>query len=395
MVLNFNDALEKVLELASQKKITKIVPLLDALDKVVLNDILCTRDLPTYNNAALDGYAIKYEQKGKTLLIKDEIIYAGVVVAPTLQNNECYKIMTGAKIPEDADTVVRFEDIEKIDDKYIKIPKNIKKNDAFRVQGEECKVDEVLIKKGQKLKPAHIALLASQGISYVEVAKEISISVLSTGNEIKEPYEHASQNEFYNINAYAILSLLKSFGFNANYGGIVPDTLLQTKDFFAKMKNYDVVISSGGVSTGEADFVKDGLSYNGFLPIFTGVNLKPGRPTIVGKMENTTIFSMPGNPLSAFLNTFLFVIPALKKMNGNKDFLHKNIKAINQLPFNVKGGKTNLVLGNLENEKFYIYNNAKVNSGMIIPLSKCNAIALLPELVEEVGENETIDIYLI
>ncbi|MFV0481513.1 MAG: molybdopterin molybdotransferase MoeA [Campylobacteraceae bacterium] len=392
--LNYKEALDSLFSLIGTKEKTVIRPLSEAFGYVLSEDVICIRNLPPYNNSALDGYAIFYNQRGKKLKIKDEIIFAGVVAKEPFTENECYKIMTGAKIPDGVDTIVRFESAKE-ENGYVFIPEDIKKGDAFRVKGEECKTGAVLMPKGTKINAANIALLASQGISYVKVNAKPEILVLSTGNELKEPYEVASEDEFYNINAYSIIAILKSFGFEASYGGIVPDSLQKTQELFSNAKSYDMVISSGGVSAGEADFVKDALSLNGFNPSFTAVNVKPGKPTVAGIMDKTIVISLPGNPMAAFFNCFAIVIPVLQKLSGNKSFTHKQTKAINKTSFKVKSRRTNFVLGTVKNEEFFVTDNAKISSGMMEPLLRSNAILMLEEDVAEVKENEVVKAYML
>jgi molybdopterin molybdotransferase len=392
--LNFEEALEKVLEITKTTTKTKIVPVVQAIGKILAEDVLCIRDLPPFNNSALDGYAIKYDDVGKLLRVHKTTIFAGVNLKSCLGKDECYKIMTGAKIPDDVDTIVRFENAV-LKGSFVQIPQIIKKNDGFRAKGEECKKGETLIEKGTKLNSAHIALLCSQGMSYIKIYGEIKICVISSGNELKEPYENATDDQIYNVNSYALIALLRQFGFEADYGGIIPDDLDKTTKLFADLKNYDVVISSGGISVGEADFVKEALLKNGFEALFESIKLKPGKPTTCGKMGNTIVLSMPGNPLAAFLNTFLFAIPCLKKIEGERDFTHKSIESLNMESFGLKGERANVVLGQLDNGKFYVTNSGKIASSEMLPLSKSNAISIISKNISLVKKDDIIKVYRI
>lgn len=397
MQVSYKEALEKLFQAtqeinSSQNK--NIRPLLNSIGFVLAEDIYCTRDLPAYNNSALDGYAIKYDDCGKKLKIKEKVLFAGVTTKEILKNGECFKIMTGAKIPDGADTILRFEDTKEING-YVLVPTTIKKGDAFRVKGEECKIGSLLIKKGTKLSTSHITMLSSQGISYVSVYAKIKVLVFSTGNELKEPYELANEDEFYNINSYSIISLLSSFGIKADYGGIIKDDLEVVKKSFHDAKFYDVVLTSGGVSAGEADFIKEALNANGFEPIFTSVKIKPGKPTVAGFMDKTLVVSLPGNPLAAFFNTFALVIPAIKNLNANNSPFHVKIKTKNKKEFRLKDGRTNIVLGFYKNGEFLVTDNGKISSGMVEPLLRSNALAIFDENVNIVSLHEQIDIYLL
>ncbi|MDR3346067.1 MAG: molybdopterin molybdotransferase MoeA [Campylobacteraceae bacterium] len=392
--LNFEEAFEKLINAAKVKNEIKIVPLAQALGKVLAEDIISSRDLPPYNNSALDGYAVRYTERGTRLRINKTTIFAGVSLDACLGKDECYKIMTGAKIPADADTIVRFEDAC-VEGEFVNIPESLKQNDGFRAKGEECKKGELLVPKGAQINAAHIALFAAVGVACVKVKSSLKICVLSSGNELKEPYEHATPDQLYNINSYALIALLSSFGFEADYGGIIPDDLEKTTRFFHDIKEYDVIISSGGVSVGEADFVKEALKKNGFEAIFTSINLKPGKPTTCGTMGKTIVLSMAGNPLAAILNTFLFAIPCLKKIQGESDFEHKSMEAVNVESFKLKDARANVVMGRLENGKFYVTNKGKINSGEVLPLSKSNAISIVSAGTPLVEKGDIIKVYRI
>ena len=227
----------------------------------------------------MDGFAIKFEDAGKTLKI-NKVIFAGdkgEKVKESLSSNECYKIMTGAKVPNDADTIIPIENCIDVTERNVTIPNDIKKGANLRLKGEEQKEGNVLFTKGEELTSSHITLLASQGITMIEVYKQISIAVLSTGNEIKEPWENADEEEIYNCNSFALVSQLKEKGFNATYSGVIPDDLEKSKEFIKNLKNFDVILTTGGISMGDADFVGEAFLQNGLEILFHGVNIKPGR----------------------------------------------------------------------------------------------------------------------
>lgn len=394
--VSLHEAQQRLFNILTDKKNNVVLKsILDALNSVASEDIYCIRDLPSYNNSALDGYAIKYEDRGKKLKIKDTVIFAGVVTSESLKSNECFKIMTGAKIPDGADTIIRFEDTVEKDGYIVVFSDDIKQGNAFRVKGEECKVGSLLIPKGTKLTPSHIATLASQGISFVKVYKKLKILVFSTGNELKEPFDIASSDEFYNINAYTILSLLSSFNIEADYGGILKDSLNEVNAVLNSIQTYDVVLTSGGASAGEADFIKQALNSSKFKTCFTSIRIKPGRPTISGILDNKILFiSLPGNPLAAFFNTYLLAIPAIKKLSGDKDFLHVEIRAKNKVDFKVKNQRTNIVLGHYLNGEFRVTDGGKISSGMIEPLLRSNCLLVLNEDISEVKKDDIVSVLL-
>ena len=281
--LDFEEAIKISLEMAQKNTFEEIISLENSLGRVISQDIICQKNLPSFNNSAMDGFAIKFCEATNTLLIK-ETIFAGQTSKKELIENECYKIMTGAKVPNDADTIVPIEDVLILENS-IQIKKEIKKGSCLRVKGEEQKVGNILYKKGESITASMVAVLASQGMIMIKVIKKLSIAIVSTGDEIKEPWEHASEDEIYNCNSFALLCQLKEKGFDATYTGVIPDNLEESEKFIKNLKSYDVIITSGGISMGDADFVGQAFLNNGLEIFFHGVNVKPGRPIMMGKIK--------------------------------------------------------------------------------------------------------------
>lgn len=390
--LDFEIARQKSLDLVNQTTFKEIIPLSEAIGRVLSKDVICVKNLPAFNNSAMDGFAIKFSDAGKTLSI-NKVIFAGdkgEKVEPTLKDNECYKIMTGAKVPADVDTIIPIENCFDVTQNSVKIPLEIKKGANLRLKGEEQKEGSVILKKGEKINSSFITLLASQGLVMVEVYKKISIAVLSTGNEIKEPWEQTDDEEIYNCNSYALISLLKEKDFDATYCGVIPDNLEESKAFIKNLKNYDVIISTGGISMGDADFVGEAFLQNGLEVAFHGVNIKPGRPIMMGKMQNTVVICLPGNPLTAMVNIYLFALSMLKKLQGETSINQGFVKAINQKEFKTKSGRVNVVLGRVQNGEFFVTRDNKYGSGMITVLYESNAILVTNEQTSNINQNQEV-----
>lgn len=390
--LDFEIAQEKSLNLVNQTAYKEIISLSEAIGRVLSKDVICVKNLPAFNNSAMDGFAIKFSDAGKILSI-NKVIFAGdkgAKVEPSLKENECYKIMTGAKVPFDADTIIPIENCFDVTQNSVRIPLEIKKGANLRLKGEEQKEGDVILRKGEKITSSFITLLASQGLVMVEVYKKISIAILSTGNEIKEPWEQVDDEEIYNCNSYALISLLKEKNFDATYCGVIPDNLEESKTFIKSLKNYDVIISTGGISMGDADFVGEAFLQNGLEVAFHGVNIKPGRPIMMGKMQNTVVICLPGNPLTAMVNIYLFVIPMLKKLQSEISINHGFIKAVNKKEFKTKSGRVNVVLGKVQNGDFFVTRDNKYGSGMITVLYESNAILVTNEQTSTITLNQEV-----
>lgn len=392
--LDFNIAVEKSLENAKKTCKKEIVNIEESLGRVISKDIICIKNLPSFNNSAMDGFAIKASDARKALKVK-KIIFAGDSVEACLQEGECYKIMTGAKVPNDADTIIPIEDVVSFEEDIATFKEDIKKGSCLRIKGEEKALEDVLFKEGDLITSSTVAVLASQGITKIEVYKKLNIAVVSTGNELKEPWEEANEDEIYNCNSYALITLLKEKGFDSNYMNVVPDSLEKSIEFVSSLKEYDVIITTGGISMGDADFVGQAFIENGLETIFHGVNIKPGRPIMMGKMQkenNKTTFVMclPGNPLTAMVNMHLFAMPVLYKIQGASNIYQDISLAVNKEDFKTKPGRVNVVLGTYEKGEFKVTKKNKYGSGMITVLDESNSILVTEEKRELIKQGEFV-----
>ncbi len=391
---SFTQALESALAHCSSVLQGEFVMLNALLDRVLAEDIIVTKNLPSFNNSAMDGFAFRFDERGRTLKIRKSI-YAGEKPDAVLNTNECYKIMTGAQVPEDADTIVPIEQCSDVTETEVNIPADIKKVNAFRVKGEEQKAGNVLFQKGERITPAHIALLSAQGIVSAKVYRPLRIAILSTGDEIKEPWESATEDEIYNANASALTALMAHYGFQAVYAGAIPDSPDKTVAFIKSLKAcYDVIVTTGGISMGDHDFTGKAFVDNGLEVLFHGINVKPGHPTMMGIMDNTFVMAMPGNPLAAMVNFMLLSLPVLFKLQGSSRIHHDFIYTQNAQTFGMRPGRTNIVLGNVTEGIFHVTRNNKYGSGMMTPIVESNAVALFREDVSAVESGDMIKVIL-
>ncbi len=389
--VDFNDAVESSLKYAKKVSLTEIVSLDKALGRVFSQDVLCQKNLPSFNNSAMDGFAIKAADAGKTLQVK-KVIYAGEVYRASLAENECYKIMTGAQVPDDADTIIPIENVVNFENNEVTLPETVRKGDALRLKGEEAKEGTALFTEGEEITAGTIAVLASQGIVNTEVYKKLSIAVVSTGNELKEPWEKASEDEIYNCNSYAIISTLQAKGFNASYIKVIPDNLEETVSFVNELKAYDIIITSGGISMGDADFVGRAFEANGLLTLFDGVHIKPGRPIMMGRMEKSFVICLPGNPLTAMVNLYLFALPIIRKIQGHCAYHHNIESATNLEDFKTKAGRVNVVLGTLKCGEFLATRGNRYGSGMITVIEESNAMLITSAKSNGCTENDRVKV---
>ncbi len=390
--LSLSEAQQRVIEVITPKSESRFIPTMEAEQCVLANDIIVKKNLPSFDNSAMDGFAFKYSDKGKKLKIVSTVFAGEKDVNCNIHDGECCKIMTGAKVPAGIDTIVPIENCSDVTNESVVVPENINRGDNLRKKGEELQSGEVLFHRGEILTAAHIALLASQGITTVEVIVPLNIAVVSTGDEIKEPWEAADEDEIFNANAFGIKSLLKQFGFEASYIGSIPDDLEKTIEFISQLNSYDVVITTGGISMGDADFLYQAFVANGLESIFHGVNVKPGRPTMMGKMGATLVMAMPGNPLTTMLNVFTLSIPALYKKQGTTNCYHSSYYVKSGKSLKLRTGRDNMVLGSVKEGVFSPTRDNKIGSGMLSPLAESNAIAYFADNVEGFDEGDLIKV---
>jgi len=373
--VTFSEAVHTSLAQASSTTLTEMISIDHALGRVFAKDIRAVKNLPSFNNSAMDGFAVKAGDAGKRLKVND-VVYAGAVQSASLAEGECYKIMTGAQVPADVDTVVPVENVLRYEKGEVTLPETLHEGYAVRLKGEEVQEGGVLFHAGEEISARTVAVLASQGIVSMEVYKKLSIAVVSTGNELKEPWEKANENEIYNCNSYGIIATLKSKGFDASYIKVIPDNLEETVSFVSALKTYDIIITSGGISMGDADFVGRAFERNGLETLFDGINIKPGKPIMMGKMNHTFVICLPGNPLTALVNLYLFALPVIRKVQGHKCFHHNIEYAKNSTDFKTRSGRVNLVLGTLQGGEFTATRTNKYGAGMITVIEESNALVL-------------------
>ncbi|TKX30962.1 molybdopterin molybdotransferase MoeA [Campylobacter estrildidarum] len=362
----------------------EIISLENAKNRILAKDLYAQKNLPSFDNAALDGYAFNYADLKEPLLIKG-IIFAGDNKTYEIGKNECYKIMTGAKMPKNADTILMLED-ECLENGKLIIKKIPKQYNARRLKGEELKQDELLLKKGTRLNSKHIALLASQGIYKIEVVRKIRVGIFSSGNELKEPWQNCDEENIYNANALALMSMLDSC--EISYLGIIKDDFDTIKNALLGT-NFDLLITSGGASVGEADFLEKAFDELGFQAIFKGVKARPARPSKLYKKDKHLALVLPGNPMAAYLSCFIFGKKIIRLLSNSLNNPLK-MSAKMGIDLKIKKGRNNFILGNLENEFFIPFNNNQFGSGMILPLVKSEFLLISNEDIESYKKGDQI-----
>ncbi|PAF43150.1 molybdopterin molybdotransferase MoeA [Helicobacter sp. 11S02596-1] len=351
----------------------------EACGEILATDIICSKPLPAFDNSAMDGYAIKSSDLGKHIRVVGKILAGEDVSNLEVSPGTCVKIMTGAMIPKGVDVVVPFENATQVDGEFVLLPDCFKAGANIRLQGEEKSLGSLIAKKGEKLTYGLVALIASQGILNIGVYEKLKIGVYATGDEIIEPGETAGEHQIYNANSAGIVSLLRSYGHEVVYLGVLKDSLEAYASAMAGFGDFDVVITSGGASAGEADFLEKSLCEQGGNIIYHRINIKPGHPLMVAKLGKTIVFGLPGNPLSGLLVLNVMVIPALERLRKANAYYPKAICTHLKESLKLKSGRVNMVLGSYKDGEFCPYNGGKYGSGMIEAIRWSNAVALMGE----------------
>ncbi len=389
--LDFEKALEKIEENTTPIKRSEQVGLFDLSQRVVAEDIICSKALPAFDNSGMDGYALFHEDAGKKLPIRGAV-FAGDNTPPPIEPGSCVKVMTGAIIPEGADAVVPFENVADFTDTTATMPNSIKPESNVKRKGEEFTIGSTIFTKGTLLNPFHVSMIATQGKMALKCFQKLKIGILSTGDEIIEPWKSADEHQIYNSNSIGIFSILKQYGFDPSYIGVLPDSLESMIESIRELQGYDVLFTTGGVSLGEADFVEKAFSACDMETIFHGIDVKPGRPTLMGKIGNTVVFSLPGNPLSALVNLQYLILPYLFKMQGVQNYYPGFMEGVLGKRLKLKAKRANMILGNFEAGIFNAYKDANYGSGMLSPLTYSNSMIISAQGIEEIPEGAKIKV---
>jgi molybdopterin molybdotransferase len=297
---------------------TERVHVRSALGRVLAEDVISPINVPSNDNSAMDGYAVRFadlKSDGEVTLKIAGTSFAGKPYDGTVKPGVAVRIMTGGVVPAETDTIVMQEHTQSSDGK-VTIGTGHRKNQNLRRAGEDLAVDQVALRKGLPLRPAEIGLMASIGIGEVTVFRKLRVAFFSTGDELVSIGAQPGPGQIFDSNRYTIYGMLARMGFDVIDMGVVrDDPALIEAAFQQAAANADVVITSGGVSVGEADFVKDMLNKLGEV-LFWKIAMKPGRPLAYGKIGNAHFFGLPGNPVSVMVTFYQFVRDALLTLAG-------------------------------------------------------------------------------
>ena len=315
-LMPLDTALAQMLDRITPLNATETVPLLQAFSRVTAHDIVSPLDVPGFDNAAMDGYAVRLNdlRDGAALPVAGKA-FAGQPFNDAWPSGTCIRIMTGAPVPEGCDAVVMQEETEQTE-AGVRFIAQVKAGQHIRRRGEDIAHGAVVFPAGTPLTVAELPVLASLGIAEVEVVRKVRVAVFSTGDELQLPGQPLGDGQIYDTNRLAVHLMLQQLGYEVINLGIIPDDPAKLRDaFIAADQQADVVISSGGVSVGEADYTKTILEELGEIG-FWKLAIKPGKPFAFGKLSSSWFCGLPGNPVSATVTFCQLVQPLLAKLSG-------------------------------------------------------------------------------
>lgn len=397
--LTVAEALQRIGEAIRPFEGSETIVLRASLGRVLAGDIRSTMNVPAHTNSAMDGYAVSSSDlpmSGTRELRVVGTAWAGTPFSGTVNPGECARIMTGAILPVGTDTIVMQEQAER-DGDVIRIGARHKPGQHVRQAGEDLAVGEVALPAGVRIGPAQLGLLASLGIEEITVFQLPRVAIFTTGDELRSLGESLGLGEIYDSNRYTLYGMLARLGIEPMDLGIVRDRRDDVEAAFLRAAAMaDVVITSGGVSVGEADFVKETLEKLGKVN-FWKIAMKPGRPLAFGKIKNTWFFGLPGNPVSVMATFYQLVQPALRRLMGlskTSDILFK-VPCASRLK--KAPGRVEFQRGILERDaagQLIVRSTGEQGSGILRSMSEANCFIVLPMEAGNVEAGTWVDVQI-
>jgi molybdopterin molybdotransferase len=378
---------------------TEEVALAAALGRVVAADVIAAHDLPPFDNSAVDGFAVRHADlaaDAETRLVIVDRALAGHQASHALRCGQAIRIFTGAPMPPGADTVFMQEDC-RVEDDVVVVPQGLERGANSRGAGEDIRAGAVMLPAGRRLTPADLALAAAQGVTALCVRRKLKVAVFSTGDEVVEPGANRPAAAIYDANRHLLRALLEKFGAAVTDLGILPDAQRALQEAIAAAAaDHDLVITSGGVSTGEADHVRAAVEAIGRL-VFWRVAIKPGRPVamgvIPGKRGNAAFAGLPGNPAAVYVTFVCVVWPLLLRLAGARP---RNLMALPvraAFPYRKRRGRREYVRVSLRTaaDGIEAVKFPRDGAGVITSLTETDGLVELGEEVTEIAPGAMVN----
>ena len=386
---------------------TETIALADTHDRILAVDVYAQDDIPPFRNSSMDGFAIRSSDTGgatkqKPLSVKIQMeVAAGDSPGAALEAHQAIRILTGAPLPEGADAVIPLEDVEERDGVVI-LSETVAAGKNTRDRGEDMKKGDLVLRRGMKIGAAHFGTLASMGCSSVEVFRIPRMAILTTGNELVPVSENPTNGKIRNSNAYSLFALARESGCEPVDLGVARDSQEETLKKIKEGLQYDLLVTSGGISVGKYDYVLDSMKKAGVVLKFWKVNIKPGKPLAFGIYDRgeqrVPVFCLPGNPVSTVVTFLEYVRPSVEKMMaGEADRAPVYLKATLEEPLSKHDDKKHFHRGIARNKdgRLYVRSTGNQSSGVLSSLVKANCLIILSEQQSRFEQGDEVDIELL
>ncbi|MCK4951326.1 MAG: molybdopterin molybdotransferase MoeA [Gammaproteobacteria bacterium] len=398
-LLTVNEAKEKILDAIKPIERHEQVDIRSSLNRVLGEDIQSSINIPPYDNSAMDGYAVASSDLPDSGSCKLQLVgesFAGRPFEGEVKQGKCIRIMTGAMIPKGTNTVIMQEHVER-EGKTITIPSGYKPGQNKRCAGEDMHIGQTVLTTGTVIGAAELGILASLGIAEIKVFRPIKVAFFSTGDELKDAGESLEEGQIYDSNRYTLYGMLHQMGVELLDLGIINDNREDIRKTFLSLtetESVDAIITTGGVSVGEADFIKDVLEEIGEIN-FWRVAIKPGKPLAIGSINNAFFFGLPGNPVSSMVTFYQFVQPALRRLAGESktDNISFKVRCANEL--RKKPGRLEYQRGILQYDQdgnMVVSSSGAQGSHILTSMSNANCLIILPAECDGVKAGEYVEV---
>lgn len=393
--LSVAEGLEKILSAVSVIDERETIPLETSYGRILCEALTSPINVPAYCNSAMDGYAIRSEDLGSEQFEVVSEVLAGHGYPQPLKARQAVKIMTGAPVPFGADTVIMREQADHNGD-YVSFGNaQIKPGQNVRQAGEDLAQGQSVFLPGQRMLSPEMGMVASLGLDRVPVYRRLKVAIFSTGDEVQAPGQANSGHSIYDSNRYTLTGLLQQLDCEVIDFGIIEDDEIHMMDTLAQAaQSADVIMTSGGVSVGDADFIKSALEKLGRID-FWRINMRPGRPFAFGEVDKTPLFGLPGNPVAVMVSFINFVEPALRKMQGEHDWQPLKVQAVASEDLRSRLGRTEFSRGVYHltpQGQLVVKTTGKQGSGILRSMSEANCLIEIGPSIDSVKVGESVTI---
>ncbi len=399
--LSVKEAKTQILNAISFAHASELSSLTRLSNKVLSQAIIAPINVPSITNSAMDGYAIRGEDCHLNSFKLVGELKAGYQFTKPLLKGECVEIMTGAPLPKNADTVIIKEQVTRLPDEQIALKQGqqpIFPQQNVRLAGEDLQQNSKVLAKGKRLNAADVGMIASLGLEQVYTYQALKVAIFSTGDEVISQNEPKAHEKTYDTNRFTLHALLTKLGCSVIDLGIIDDNQKRIEQtLLTAAKQADVIITSGGVSVGKADFTKSALEKSGKVD-FWRIRMRPGRPLAFGHVHQTPFFALPGNPVAVMVTFIQFVEPAIRKAQGEINWHRETFTAITETKLASRLGRTDFLRGIYYTDshgQIQVKSTGAQGSGILHSMSIANCLIKIPPEREKIQKGETVSIILL